>query len=44
LPPDETLRLLEELKRHGFVQLSADKGIAHVRIAAITKVGRKRIA
>jgi DNA-binding MarR family transcriptional regulator len=41
LAPEETLRVLTELEQRGLVQLSADQGIGHVRIAAITKSGRE---
>jgi DNA-binding MarR family transcriptional regulator len=44
LPVDDTLRLLAELEKRGSVQLSADQGVEHVRIAAITKAGRGQIA
>ena len=40
LPLEDALRLLAELEQGGFVQLSGDQGIGHVRIAAITKAGR----
>jgi len=39
---DDVSRLLAELERRGFVQLSGDQGIGHVRIAAITNAGRTR--
>ena len=41
LAPEDTLRVLTELEQRGFVQLSPDQGIGHVRIAAITKAGRE---
>jgi hypothetical protein len=34
-------RDLTELEQQGFVQLSANVGISHGRIAAITKAGRE---
>jgi DNA-binding MarR family transcriptional regulator len=40
----ETSRLLTDLERRRFVQLSPDRGVAHVRIAAITKTGREHMA
>ena len=43
LTPEDTLRVLTELEQRGFVQLSADQGISHVRIAAITKAGRELV-
>ena len=42
LPMGDVSRLLAELERQGFVQLSGDQGTAHVRIAAITSAGRAR--
>ena len=44
LPVPETLRLLAWLEQRGWVQLSADQGSRHVRIAAITEAGRERSA
>ncbi len=43
LPPDDTLKVLTELEQRGFIQLSGDQGIGHVRIAAITKAGRELV-
>jgi DNA-binding MarR family transcriptional regulator len=43
LSEHETLQLLTELEERGFVQLSPDHGIGHVRIAAVTKAGREQI-
>jgi DNA-binding MarR family transcriptional regulator len=43
LPVDEAARLLSDLEARGFVQLSGDQGVEHVRIAAITKAGRGQI-
>jgi hypothetical protein len=44
LTAEDTLRLLVDLEQRGWVQLSGDQGSANVRIAAITKAGRERIA
>jgi hypothetical protein len=41
---EDTLRLLVTLEERGLVQLSDDKGLANVRIAAITKAGREQAA
>jgi len=43
LAPEDALSVLTELEQRGFVQLSADQGIGHVRIAAITKAGRELV-
>jgi DNA-binding MarR family transcriptional regulator len=43
LPPNDTSRLLVDLEQRGFVQLSAEQGIEHVRIAAITRAGREQL-
>jgi DNA-binding MarR family transcriptional regulator len=44
LTADDAARLLEDLEQRGWVQLSGDQGVGHVRIAAITKAGREQIA
>jgi DNA-binding MarR family transcriptional regulator len=44
LKADDASRLLADLERRGWVQLSGDQGAGHVRIAAITKAGREQIA
>ena len=41
---EDALRLLVALEERGFVRLSEDKGLATVRIAAITKAGREQVA
>lgn len=43
-PAAEVLSLLDGLEEQGLVQLSNDTGSSSVRIAAITKAGRDRIA
>ena len=41
---EDALRLLVTLEKRGLVKLSDDKGLANVRIAAITKAGREQVA
>jgi IclR helix-turn-helix domain len=42
-PASETVRLLDDLETRGFVQLSEDQGVGHVRSVAITKAGREQV-
>jgi DNA-binding MarR family transcriptional regulator len=41
---EDAVRLLVTLEEQGLVKLSEDKGLANVRIAAITKAGREQVA
>jgi predicted ArsR family transcriptional regulator len=41
LSPERATEILTGLEERGLVQLSADQGPGHIRIAAITKKGRE---
>jgi DNA-binding MarR family transcriptional regulator len=40
-PPDATMEVLTNLEERGLVQLSPEKGVEHIRIAALTAAGRR---